>query len=129
MRRLIEKYTHKTDGIHDAAYLKKVNGDKLQIERLVLDIKTGQRATQFSSDQVGTLEDRLEATRADTAAQVTALVEAKAKEVAELRADLTERKKMISYYDRFMEVERHQIIEQIEELKGLIQEEHHAKES
>ena len=43
----------------------------------------------------------------------------KEKEVAEFRADLAERKKMISYYEKFMDTERHQILEQIEELKGL----------
>lgn len=35
---------------------------------------------------------------------------------------------MISYYDRFMEVERHQILEQIEELKGLTAQERQARD-
>ena len=65
------------------------------------------------------LESQLQTTKAETIKHVEELKAEKEKEVAEYRADLAERKKMINYYEKFMETERHQILHDIEELKGL----------
>ena len=54
--------------------------------------------------------------------------EEKALEVNKLKETLEERKKKIAYYDRFMEVTRHDIQEEIEELNKKISYEHEQKE-
>ncbi len=46
-----------------------------------------------------------------------------------MREDLETNKKEIAYYNRFMEVERHQILDQIEEIKGLIKNEDEQKQA
>ena len=46
--------------------------------------------------------------------------EEKAKEISDLKEILAEKRKKAAYYDRFMEVTRHEIEEEIEQLKKQI---------
>lgn len=52
----------------------------------------------------------------------------KTKEINDLKEIISDRKKQIVFYERFMDVERHQIKEQIEDLRRLIQVEKDQKE-
>ena len=128
LKHLVRKYTEKTDETVGPLYEKKRLNNLKRIDRLVEDVKYTENASHGAQLIVTELETNLANTRADTSKRIE---EAKArceKEVSELRADLQDRKKMISYYERFMDVERHQILEQIEELKGLTAQEQQARD-
>ena len=78
---------------------------------------------------VDELQLRLETQQEESSRHIEELKEEKAKEVNELKADLAERKKMIAFYERFNDVERHQILQQIEDLNNLTDLEKQAREA
>lgn len=78
---------------------------------------------------MASLEEKLHASRETTQTHIANLRAEKNAEIDSLKNTLADRKRQIAYYDKFNEVEKHEIKAEIEHLKGLIQVEKDQKDA
>lgn len=126
---MIMKYAIRSDTVHDAEYIRKRKEDFTAIERLVYDIKEGEVKQKSQQETLIDLHEKLARARQETHAEIVKLKEVKAAEIEERRQELADKKRQIAYYDRFMDVDKHDILEQIDDIRAQIAHELEQKEA